>query len=236
MNANWSPRWRTSSPIRLVCIGRWDACGAAFGGGPIEFKGAHRTGTEAIERAGWGDVDVAVIDDSLPDLDTIACLQRLGQLAPHVRLIVACEAPEQSPAILWLMAGAAGCVGKSTPAAEVARACLQACEFGLCLPPGLFHEVINTVDRLRFVSGFGAELSPREMDTLVGVLLGQANKGIAARLGVGLSTVKKHVHELLRKHGVATRSELVARCAGAFAARNDGSPVQRYPGTGDFDI
>lgn len=210
--------------------------GAAFGGGPIEFRGAHRTGTEAIERAGWGDVDVAVIDDSLPDLDTIGCLQRLGQLAPHVRLIVACEALDQNSAILWLMAGAAGCVAKSAPAAEVARACLWAFDFGLCLPPGLSHEVINTVQRLRFVSGFGAELTPREMDTLVGVLLGQTNKGIAARLGVELSTIKTHVHELLRKLGVATRSELVAWCAAAVAAPEDGSPVQSYPGTGDFEI
>jgi two-component system, NarL family, nitrate/nitrite response regulator NarL len=236
MNANGSPRRRTSSPIRLVCIGRWDVCGAAFGGGPIEFRGAHRTGAEAMERTGWGDVDVALIDDSLPDLDTIICLQRLGELAPHVRLIVACEALDQRPAILWLMAGAAGCVAKSAPAPEVARACLTAFDSGLCLPPGLSHEVINTVERLRFVSVLGAELTPREMETLVGVLLGQANKGIAARLGVELSTVKTHVHELLQKLGVATRSELVARCAAAVAAPGDGSPVRNYPGMGDFEI
>jgi DNA-binding NarL/FixJ family response regulator len=202
----------------------------------MELKGAHRTGAEAIEGAGWGDVDVALIDDSLPDLDTIVCLQRLGQLAPHVRLIVACEALDRSSAILWLMAGAAGCVVKSAPAAEVARACLSAFDFGLCLPPGLSHEVINAVQRLRFVSGFGAELTSREMDTLVGVLLGQTNKGIAARLGVELSTVKTHVHELLRKLDVATRSGLAARWAAAVAAPEDGSPVQSYPGTGDFEI
>jgi DNA-binding NarL/FixJ family response regulator len=210
--------------------------GAAFGGGPIEFIGAYRTGAEAIERGAWGAVEVAVIDDGLPDMDTIACLQRLRQLAPHVCLIVACEALNQTSAILWLMAGAAGCVAKSAPAAEVARACLWAFDFGLCLPPGLSHEVINTVQRLRFVSGFGAQLTPREMDTLVGVLLGQTNKGIAARLGVELSTVKTHVHELLRKLDVATRSGLAARWAAAVAAPEDGSPVQSYPGTGDFEI
>jgi DNA-binding NarL/FixJ family response regulator len=176
---------------------------------------------------------VALIDDSLPDLDTIACLQRLGQLAPHVRLIVACEASDHRPAILWLMAGAAGYVAKSAPGAEVARACLSAFDSGLCLPPGFSHEVINTVERLRFVSGLGAELTPREMDTLVGVLLGKTNKGIAALLGVEVSTVKTHVHELLRKLGVATRSELVVRCAAAVAAPEDGSPVQSYPGACD---
>jgi two-component system, NarL family, nitrate/nitrite response regulator NarL len=200
------------------------------------LRSAHRTGAEAIERAGWGDVDVAVIDDSLPDMDSIGCLARLGQLAPHIRLIVACGALDQSSAILWLMAGAAGCVAKSAPAAEVARACLRAFDFGLCLPPGLSHEVVSNVQRLRFVSAIGAELTHREMDTLAGVLLGQSNKGIAARLGVELSTVKTHVHELLRKLDVVTRSELVARCAAAVGAPDEGSLVQSYPGTGDFEI
>jgi DNA-binding NarL/FixJ family response regulator len=192
--------------------------GAAFRGGPIQFTGAYRTGAEAIERTEWADVDVAVIDDRLSDLNTIGGLHRLSQLAPHVRLIVACEALEQRSAILWLMAGAAGCVAKSAPAAELARACSQAFDVGLCLPPGLFHEAINTAERLRFVSGLGAELTPRETDTLVGVLLGQSNKDIAAQLGVELSTVKTHVHDLLRKLGVATRTDLVARCAASLAA------------------
>jgi DNA-binding NarL/FixJ family response regulator len=229
--------WRgTSSPIRLVCIGRCGVRGAAFGGGPIKFRGTYSTCAAAVKRAGWGDVDVAVIDNSLPHVDTVGCLQRLGQLAPHVRLIVICEALDQTSAILWLMAGAAGCVLKSAPASEVARACLRAFDTGLCLPLSLSQEVINTVQRLWFISRFGVQLTPREMDTLMGVLLGQPNKDIATRLGVALSTVKTHIHDLLRKFGVGNRGDLVARCAATVAAPEDGSPVHSYPGRGDSVI
>jgi DNA-binding NarL/FixJ family response regulator len=224
MKTKRSPERLKTSPIRQVCIGRWDIDGVAFDGEPVHFRNVYRTATEASEHAEWPVVDVVVIDDHLPDLDTAGYLHRLGQLAPHARLIVACETLDESTATLWLMAGAAGCVAKSAPPAEVSRACLQAVEFGVCLPPSLLHGVFDTAERLHLASGFAPHLTPREMDTLVGLLLGQENKDIAARLGIGLSTVKTHVHELLRKFGVASRTDLIAKCARAVASPGIGSP------------
>jgi DNA-binding NarL/FixJ family response regulator len=228
MNSIVSSRRRVSPTIRLVCIGCWILAAAAMAGKPIQFRGAYRTGGEAIRHAKWKDVDVAVIDDRLPDLDTLACLDRIGHLAPHVRLIVACEALNQRSTNLWFMAGAAGCMAKSALPAEVASACSQAFDDGFCLPPSLCHEVMDTAQRLQFVSRLGLKLTHREMDTLIGVLLSKPNKDIAARLGVGLGTVKTHVRGLLRKFGVASRIELVARCASVVAPQENQSPLNPW--------
>lgn len=59
--------------------------------------------------------------------------------------------------------------------------------------------------------GDSLELTGREREVLGLVVEGLANKEIAARLDMGLSTVKKHVGRLFEKFGVQSRAELVAR-------------------------
>jgi len=181
------------SPVRLVCIGRWEVDNRSFQGEPISLAGVYRTGTEAVQRAGWGGVDVALIDDRLPDLDTFNCLQRISQQAPLLRLLVACEALQEEPAMLWLAAGAAGCVAKSSSTGELARACLLAFHVGVYLPPALFRKTVRAIQKLRLISRLGSDLTPREVDTLLGVMLGQSNKDLSARLGVDVGTAGRAI-------------------------------------------
>lgn len=54
------------------------------------------------------------------------------------------------------------------------------------------------------------ELTEREVDVIELLLLGASNKEIAAELGLGLATVKTHLHHTFRKTAVNNRSELVA--------------------------
>lgn len=52
-------------------------------------------------------------------------------------------------------------------------------------------------------------LTPRELDVAIGIADGLANKLIARREGLALSTVKTHLQSVFRKCGVVNRSELV---------------------------
>ncbi len=56
-----------------------------------------------------------------------------------------------------------------------------------------------------------APLTPRELEMLRYAATGETNKEIAARLGIELSTVKNHVHNVLDKLGARRRTEAVAR-------------------------
>ena len=51
-------------------------------------------------------------------------------------------------------------------------------------------------------------LTPRELDVVRYVMLGESNKQIARRLGISNYTVRDHVSNLLKKAGVTSRSRL----------------------------
>jgi len=58
---------------------------------------------------------------------------------------------------------------------------------------------------------FQPPLTPREADLVIGLRDRLTNKELAARAGVGESTVKKHLVQIFRKAGVSTRIELLER-------------------------
>nr|WP_128566086.1 response regulator transcription factor [Methylobacterium crusticola] len=58
-----------------------------------------------------------------------------------------------------------------------------------------------------------AELTPQQVRVLLMIRQGKLNKQIAHELGVGDSTVKAHVSEILRKLGVISRTQIVIETA-----------------------
>jgi DNA-binding CsgD family transcriptional regulator len=57
-------------------------------------------------------------------------------------------------------------------------------------------------------------LSDRELDVLRWLMKGFTNRKIAARPGISIETVRKHVSHTLKKTGTKTRAGLVARALG----------------------
>ncbi len=190
-------------------MGRWELEGARLFAHGVHLAGVFSRAGEALRAVAWEAVDVAAVQARLPDMDSLAFLGRLGRLAPEVRVIVASEFVDQVSALRWLMAGAAGCVGENPSAADLARACLAVAETGLCLPPRAMERVVRALLKLRLASSLAGDLTPREVDVLIGVLLGSSNKGIAGWLGIEVGTVKRHVHRLLRLAGAVHKSDLL---------------------------
>lgn len=57
------------------------------------------------------------------------------------------------------------------------------------------------------------DMTKREGDVLLLLMEGKSNKQIALALGISDYTVRDHVSSLLRKQGVGSRMELIARQA-----------------------
>jgi DNA-binding CsgD family transcriptional regulator len=61
----------------------------------------------------------------------------------------------------------------------------------------------------RFRDPSPADLAPRVRQTLLCLLEGDADKQIAARLGVSQHTVNQYVKQIFRHYAVASRAELL---------------------------
>jgi len=69
------------------------------------------------------------------------------------------------------------------------------------------HELSRLLDRSGLDVSRIADLTPREREVLQLVAQRLTNQDVADRLGIGLGTVKTHVHALLGKLGVRDRQE-----------------------------
>ncbi len=81
----------------------------------------------------------------------------------------------------------------------------------------------------------GAILSVREREVLGWICLGKSNLEIATLLGISFWTVKIHVSNLLRKLGVANRSQAVARAAALDLVSPDTLQRKRHAAAGGYD-
>ena len=75
-------------------------------------------------------------------------------------------------------------------------------------PPGSKRQEQQIIENLN-VFATRHKLSQREREVLYLILLGKDNQNIASEMSLALSTVKVHVHNVLKKTGDASRQELI---------------------------
>jgi DNA-binding NarL/FixJ family response regulator len=156
-------------------------------------------------------VDVIVLDTTLPEAGD--ALHRLG--APDQKVVVLGVVEREEDVIGWAEAGAAGYVsrdGSTDDLAETIRAVARG--ESLCSP----HMVAALLRRLAVRASTTTlaappsdqVLTPRERQVADLIGEGLSNKEIAQRLCIELSTVKNHVHNILRKLDVSRRGQAAA--------------------------
>jgi RNA polymerase sigma factor (sigma-70 family) len=92
-------------------------------------------------------------------------------------------------------------------------------------PPRIVGALLERVATLSEISRGVAKLTPRERQILHLVSDGLTNKEIATQLCIEISTVKNHMHRVLKKLEVSSRSEAVA----AFMSAEGGPTQERRP-------
>lgn len=152
-------------------------------------------------------LDAATVRDA-------AAWARLHPLVSRVEVIAYGVIDEEREAVECAEAGVAGYV-PSEASREDLVAAIQAVGRGEFPCPArvtrlLVQRVTRLASELRGTALLRA-LTPREKQVLALVDRGLANKEIAHQLGVELSTVKNHVHNMLEKLGAARRGEAAAR-------------------------
>lgn len=160
-------------------------------------------GPEAIRLGLALQPDVALIDLLLPGADGVAVCRALAEGSPATRLVVLTSSEAEAPVIEAMKAGALGYLSKAMGAAEL----LEAVRLAAAGETVLSSRAQAALARpLR--SGKPAQvLSPRELDVLALLAEGLSNVEIGQRLGIGESTVKTHVSNVLGKLALSDRTQ-----------------------------
>jgi DNA-binding NarL/FixJ family response regulator len=160
------------------------------------------------------EVDVLVLDISLPGQSGVDLLRQLKQDQPEIQILVLSMHPEKSFAVRLMRAGASGYVPKMIVPDELVRA-VRAVGAGK-------RYITPTVAEL-LASEFAAEaegplhnrLSERELQVFTRIARGIAPAAMASELGLSVKTVSTYRARILEKMGMRSNAEIAA-----YAVRN----------------
>lgn len=154
--------------------------------------------------------DLVLLDLSMPGTRGLDGLIELRTRYPKLPIVVV--SAFEDPRIIHevMQCGAAGFISKSTRGSELGRALKEVMAGSVVLPKG--YEPPPTAAPSDLIARI-ATLTPQQVRVLQMLRQGLLNKQIAFDLGVGETTVKAHVSEILRKLRVSSRTQAVIEAA-----------------------
>ena len=172
----------------------------------MKVVGVAASGEELLDRlAGWRP-RVVLLDLLMPGgIDGIETTRRIVARAADIRVIALTASTDEARMTGVLRAGAAGYVRKDAEP-EILLAAVRAVSAGRTyIDPSVGRALVSVGE------GHAHDLTPRERDVLRRLAQGEANKEIAAALGIGEETVKTHVGHVLSKLGVENRGQALVQ-------------------------
>jgi DNA-binding NarL/FixJ family response regulator len=167
-------------------------------------------GAQAVSRGMAGDIDLAILDVSMPRMTGLQATRELVRRRPELRvLILSMHAGEQ---YLYeaLKAGACGYVLKSVADRDVVEACRASMRGEPFLYPAALTALMRDyLDRPRDRDEpLGDPLTPRELEMVKLIAEGHTNEEIAEMLVISKKTVDNHRGHILEKLELRNRVEL----------------------------
>jgi DNA-binding NarL/FixJ family response regulator len=169
-------------------------------------------GAQAIERGLTSEVDLAILDITMPRMTGLQAARELHRRRPQLRILMLSMHESERYLYESLKAGASGYVSKSVVDRDLVEACRAAMRGERYLYPGAMTPLIrDLLDSARddLPSLREDPLTPRETEIVK--LIGESynTKQIAETLVISEKTVDRHRTNILEKLGMHDRVELV---------------------------
>ncbi|KSU66658.1 response regulator [Arthrobacter sp. NIO-1057] len=192
----------------------------------LEVVGEAADGRSAISMARALSPDVILMDLRMPVLDGIEATKALHE---KYRVVVLTTFDDDEYLFGALQAGAHGFLLKSAEPQAIIMGVRAAARGESVLDPQVTARILARALAVPEAAAL-PELTGREREVLQGIGEGLSNPQLAQRLGIGQSTVKTHVSQVLAKLGVSTRLQAARIAYGATSSPGrTGGPAD--PGT-----
>jgi DNA-binding NarL/FixJ family response regulator len=167
-------------------------------------------GADAVDRGLKDDVDLAVIDISMPRMTGLHAARELHRRRPKLRILMLSMHQNERYLYESLKSGASGYVVKTVADRDLVEAVRAAMRGERFLYPGARTPLIaDFLLRARQNLPMRQEpLTPREQEIVKLVAEGYTNKQIAETLVISEKTVERHRANILEKLGMRDRVEL----------------------------
>ncbi len=174
----------------------------------MEFVDEAVNGYQAIEKASHNNVDVVLLDISMPGPDWIDVLKSIKQENPRLPVLILSVHPEKQYAVRAIRSGASGYLTKDKAFDELIRAIRRAASGGRYISSGLAEQLADLIEQK--ADGLPHEsLSDREFSVMVMLAKGNSLAAIAGRLCVSPKTVSTYRSRILEKMNLSTNAQLI---------------------------
>jgi DNA-binding NarL/FixJ family response regulator len=166
------------------------------------------TGFEALDILRAHEIDLALVDLSMPGMNGLELVRRIKAEFSDVRVLVLSMHAEEQYALRAFKAGAAGYVTKDIAAAELVGAVRRVAAGGCYVTESLAQQVVRQLNGPSD-GPLHMRLTDRELDVLRRIAAGQSLTAIGDDLHLSVKTVSSHKTRIQEKLHVSSAAELV---------------------------
>lgn len=171
----------------------------------VREAGNAREVTEEVKK---GDLDIVILDISLPGKNGLELLKDLKQEYPKLPVLMLSMHPEDRFAIRALKAGASGYVTKESAVEELTKAIRKVVQGKKYISPTLAEKLVFHLETDTEKPPH-ENLSDREYQVLCLIASGKTVKQMASELFLSMSTVNTYRARILEKMNMKTDAELI---------------------------
>ena len=176
----------------------------------IEVVAEASDGAQALEQALSGDLDLTILDVSMPRMTGLQAAAELHRRRPELRILMLSMHDNEQYFFEALKAGASGYVLKTAANRDLVEAC-RACMRGeaFLYPPAVATLVRDYLDGARLGEAPPEDpLTARELEVVKLIAEGHTSEEIATQLVLSKKTVERHRANVLGKLGMRNRVDL----------------------------
>lgn len=169
----------------------------------MEVVGEASSGRQAVDMALKLRPDVIIMDIAMPVLNGLEATRQILKVIPEAKVLILSAHSDDAYVERVTALGAVGYLIKQASAHFLSEAIREVQKGKTFFSPSIakrhHKRQEESLDRKGLPKMRAALLSSREMEVLQLIAEGEANKQIAAELGISIKTVEKHRDHLMRK-------------------------------------
>lgn len=169
-------------------------------------------GVEALKLLETLTPDVIIMDLLMPDMDGLETIGHVFRANPQAKILVLTSMEDEERVVAAIQAGALGYFPKTAPRQYLLEAIRRVADGVPYMPTGITMKLFQGLRRTKTIPSFETQitLTQRQSEILSLLAEGRSDEEIGRTLHLQESTVRAHVHHILQRLGLESRTQAVA--------------------------